>query len=1248
MQQFKIFVSNCLRGVEAVFQISYHLSLILKSVTCILHSPFYIFNYIILFTFLPLNLSSQPNQFRFQHLTNENGLPHNTVYDCVQDKYGFMWFSTRNGICRYDGYTIKSFKPSDFFTEDVSDLSQCIELTTEGNIIFGTGSGMYMLDIEKDSIVLAVSMFSIDSTDSYFTNVVSLKDDGKNIWIGTGNGLVQYEKGRGVLKRFKGAEIITGNKGRFWVKALELDLQNNLWIASPSGLTRFNTTNFTSETFNENSTGKYFIQNSYFSSIAIDKKNNLWAGSLKKGVFRINLNSYQIEHFPIVNIPDSSKEFNEIKRLCADSKGFVWAGTQYTGLIRINATDNFIQPIRSSVHSKYALASDYISALYEDKNGILWVGTYNSGIDRTNIEGSRFFNVPFAGTDSICFNIKAVECFTEQDTENIWVGTMKGLFLFNRKTLHCKTFEEVTKGKITLPHNSISCLIYADSCLFIGTRVPEVYKVNLFNFSLQVLFPDTAGKLSGKANSVFSALRTPDKRIYFGYDLSLQVYSYETEQLKAVVDKDSLMLNFKRFDRLTCDNKDNIFLSSGISTMHCYNYISNSIARMNSYDANANTLSMVTLMHQQPDGNYIMTDYKGLHEMDKGFKFLRNFSVRDGLCDNKINNSHMDVKGKVWLATYNGLSVFNPEDKSFTNFFMQDGLADNEFRDGKSMEASDGFLFFPLSNGFTYFQPNAINNSSKSTNVFFTGIRVQGKEHKTNANINSVKAVHIPSGSNYFTVSFASEGYNTLQPSVYLYKLEGFDHDWISTSTSNSASYTNLDGGKYIFRLKTVGKNATEKTLTLLVANVFYKTWWFRSLLFVVLLFTVYRFLKFRENQRERKESERTIDYFSNSFYGKNTVEEILWDVCRNCISRLGFEDAVVYLVDEKNKVLVQKAAYGPKNPKDFEIAHPIEIPIGMGIVGTVAKTAKAEIISDTLKDKRYIADDESRLSEITVPIIYDGEVIGIIDSEHSQKDFFTQEHLKLLSSIATICASKIAKAQIEHVALEKERKLLEIGKKVAETRLMALRAQMNPHFIFNSLNSIQDCIVNKQHDNALNYLTQFSRLLRMVIDYSDKNYITLEKEIAFLNLYLNLESMRFSQSFNWNIHVENSLDVEEITVPSLLVQPFVENAIWHGLMHKQGERNLSISFIEHDNHNLEITIEDNGIGRAKAAEIRTSRLNGINHESKGMKISEERISILKLEGDLHTKIQVEDLLNENREPSGTRVTIIIPIETTV
>ncbi|MBC7920429.1 MAG: response regulator [Ferruginibacter sp.] len=165
---------------------------------------------------------------------------------------------------------------------------------------------------------------------------------------------------------------------------------------------------------------------------------------------------------------------------------------------------------------------------------------------------------------------------------------------------------------------------------------------------------------------------------------------------------------------------------------------------------------------------------------------------------------------------------------------------------------------------------------------------------------------------------------------------------------------------------------------------------------------------------RQRQEINEVIHYFATSLYGKNTVDEILWDVAKNCIARLGFVDCVVYLLDEPQQALVQKAAYGNKNPQDRTILGPLVIPVGRGIVGSVAQSGKPERIADASQDARYIVDDQVRYSELAVPIFLQDKVIGVIDSEHPEKNFFQEYHREALQTIAAICSTKIARVQAD------------------------------------------------------------------------------------------------------------------------------------------------------------------------------------------------------------------------------------------
>ena len=213
------------------------------------------------------------------------------------------------------------------------------------------------------------------------------------------------------------------------------------------------------------------------------------------------------------------------------------------------------------------------------------------------------------------------------------------------------------------------------------------------------------------------------------------------------------------------------------------------------------------------------------------------------------------------------------------------------------------------------------------------------------------------------------------------------------------------------------------------------------------------------------------------------------------------------------------------------------------------------------------------------------------------------------------------------------------IKQQLAELEAKAIRAQMNPHFIFNSLNAIQETIVTEKIDAAYDYLSRFSKLLRMVLDNSEKNFISLSSELETISLYLSLEALRFSQSFSYTIDTKDELENDDISIPPLLLQPFVENAIWHGLINKEGEKKLSLQFDEKEGY-LECIIEDNGVGRQKAAEIKKSKLGSGRFESKGTKLALQRIEVLNRERAGSASIETIDLFDEGGNATGTKVVV--------
>ena len=215
-------------------------------------------------------------------------------------------------------------------------------------------------------------------------------------------------------------------------------------------------------------------------------------------------------------------------------------------------------------------------------------------------------------------------------------------------------------------------------------------------------------------------------------------------------------------------------------------------------------------------------------------------------------------------------------------------------------------------------------------------------------------------------------------------------------------------------------------------------------------------------------------------------------------------------------------------------------------------------------------------------------------------------------------------------------------NKKISETEMKALRAQMNPHFIFNSLNSINKYILKNDHTNASRYLTRFAKLIRLILDNSNSREVPLSSELEALKLYIEMESLRFTNKFSYEIIVDENISPDTLQVPPLIIQPYVENAIWHGLLHKETGGKLSIFVKKTSDNMLQCIIEDNGVGRAKAKELKSKSATA--NKSLGMKLTEERIAMLNQYASLNASINIIDLEDDNSGSAGTKVILTIPI----
>ncbi|MGV6827868.1 MAG: sensor histidine kinase, partial [Flavobacteriales bacterium] len=232
-------------------------------------------------------------------------------------------------------------------------------------------------------------------------------------------------------------------------------------------------------------------------------------------------------------------------------------------------------------------------------------------------------------------------------------------------------------------------------------------------------------------------------------------------------------------------------------------------------------------------------------------------------------------------------------------------------------------------------------------------------------------------------------------------------------------------------------------------------------------------------------------------------------------------------------------------------------------------------------------------------------------------------------------------KAELITIQLKESQKRLALEKQNKDSELKALKAQMNPHFIFNALNSIQEYIVLNKKNKASDYLGKFADLIRNYLNHSNTGKISLQEEIENLQRYLELECLRFEEELQCAFNVDPNINTEEVEIPTMLIQPYIENALKHGLLHRKTNRVLNISFSKKDDI-ISCVVEDNGVGRKKSKEIQEKRAS--LHQSFASKATEERLKLLNFNKKKKIGVQIEDLYNEKNQAIGTRVTISIPI----
>jgi len=1201
---------------------------------------------------LPVNqlIGQGISEKNFARYTTAEGMSHNTVVDIAQDSAGYIWIATASGLNRYDGGRFIQFHSDrDSLSLAAEELSGMVWLNKSQLAIYTIG--LHVIDT-KTGMRRNIFIPYHDQQFQYKFNTImgAVGDNNGNIYILTRSGFYHYDKDYKLVSRFDYYREKDLDKTHFHFggQLFELD-SRRLFMVTEGGLyiydkekrqvkkmtaddcpimTEFLNYPVQGFSFFQPKAGILFILKPESDSLVyIDVNKN------KKVVSRLPIN-------PLWN------EFSWRSRLIPINDTIFFITSHYSGFykIRVYPETGFVKLFPEKYFASY-----FCSSVLKDKNNHLWVGT-NKGLFREDPEKLlvEVGTLPVGIEDSFP-NMKLGDIYVSPHEVYVGARGEGGLMLFDKKTLQFE--KQLIFDKIDRRNNTINAIVsLSPSTLMLGTN------------SLLFLFDQstkTAKRLippRWDVNDWTNDLLKDSKGTIWVSDMNLYRYSPRAKNFSLVtINGRSLTVPVG----LREDKNGQIWMAShGLAR---YN------ADLNKLDLVIDSFPFIKMPDKQvsvpvidqQNTAWFASNNNGLLAYNINQRTFRIFTAGDGLPDNNIV-SMMIIANKLWIACYSGVACMDLRTSKIIRFGKEDGFPDAPVVKGAKFfyDSTEHQLYMSFSNAITRFNPFEILRNKLSPDVFIENVAINGEKNN-----------FLPGGrlttswrDNEMMVTIGSINFLDGHSQGFAYRIlkENSIVPWQQLGNQPSFSISNLSPGNYKIQVKAFSLNnrwpEQVKEISIVVLPPFWKADWFIILMSIFVLVLLYLFIKWRTGLARKKEMEKTqieklkaddyknqfeleqiSNYFSSSLVGKNTVEEVLWDVTHNLIGRMNYEDCMIYLWNEDKTKMVQKAAYGPKGRPEFISAQVFEVLPGQGIVGHAIRTRQPVLVKDTRMDDRYRVDDAFRLSEVCVPIIHNDELLGILDSEHRLPDYFSERDIKMLTTITTLLGNKLKQIEADQSLRAKREELANINEQLAEARLAALQAQMNPHFVFNALNSIKRMILECDNEKASRYLSKFAQMIRLTLNHSKEVFIMLDENIEYLKAYLEMEQLRFDDSFNYSIYTSENIDLAETPIPSMMIQPLVENAIWHGLMASKTEKKLLIGFTQRENKII-CTVEDNGIGISQSQKLKDKNNNP--HHSIGLENLQKRIKIMNEKYDMGCSLRITDLNGTGKNRSGTKVTL--------
>lgn len=793
----------------------------------------------------------------FQRMSVEQGLSQPNVYAIAQDRTGFIWIATADGLNRYDGSTFKIFRriPSDK-TSLSDDFVMKLFLDSKGRLWVGTRDGGVNLYNDAQATFQQFKHYPESATSLSHNHITAFAEDRTSrLWVGTEDGLNLYDAQKGIFLRFLAGTNIT---------ALVGDPNGMMWIGTTEGLLLWNpTTASIVQTFRHNPLDASSLSGDDILCLLQEADRTLWIGTNAHGLNRLKAQARAVERFTEDSKSKHGLATSSIQALGSDSDGNVWVGTQGGGAFLFDKARNFFFNYHYEGANMRSLGGNIVNAFFQDRTGAFWIGTFGNGVSICSQTSRAFRSYICDVNNPSDIAANGVYSICEDRCGTLWLGTEDGLARINRATGAVERFPRLSQPitKTDKDFIFIRCVHEArDGMLWIGTERglfslnTETMRFTRYSEDEESLSNTLPASIRAAYNRIFTITESSSGELWLG-TLGAGVRRFDpktrTNTGHWTTYNSGLSQNTIRVIRE--DKQGRMWFGTrggGVCRVHPSEASNKAAWKVYLHDEmNPKSLGhngIFSLLIDHNGALWVGTQGGGLSKFDEVSGTFSTWKEEQGLSNNVVYGILEDSHGTLWLSTHQGLSRFTPNSSMFTKFKhydWRDGLQNNEFNAGAYAYGRDGRLYFGGIQGVNEFYADSIRENPFVPPVVITSFKRFGEEVRLERDISMLDTLYISYKDNFFSFDFSALSFVQSDKNRFKYMLENFDAKWIQAGARHEVRYTNLGGGEYVFRVKASNNdgvwNTEGRSLRIIVVPPFWERWWFRFVAFCLGLLLV-------------------------------------------------------------------------------------------------------------------------------------------------------------------------------------------------------------------------------------------------------------------------------------------------------------------------------------------------------------------------------------------------------------------------